>query len=210
MKKLILSAIAASVAATGFAGSYAAPAAQPASAQSAYVELDGGYALTNNIPVSASEITTLFDHPTGAFAGGIAAGYHFMPNLGVEAGFLMPVEKTKLKATGATISEYSFYGAARLNANVADNIDVFALAGLGYTHQHTSATIVTSDDVASVGNDSGFGFAGGVGADYTVANNFVIGAKYLRLPGRDRSTTDEAPFVGPQYFLVSVGYKFGM
>jgi opacity protein-like surface antigen len=222
MKKLILSAIAASVAATGFAGSYAVPAAKPASAQFAYVELDGGYAMTNQIGSiypSGSDFFNAYNHPNGALGGGIAAGYHFMPNLGVEAGFLMPFQKTSLKSgyaivdqrgdvlTAQKLSEYSAYAAARLDANIADNVNLFALAGFGFTHAKSEQTV---DGIASSPTESGFGFAGGVGADYTVANNFVIGAKYLLLPGRDKVSDTDAPFPGPQYLLVSVGYKFGM
>ena len=94
---------------------------------------------------------------------------------------------------------------------------MFALAGLGYTNEHLTSDVVIPNLITGTGyikfggSESAFGFAGGVGADYTVANNFVIGAKYLRLPGRDKSTSsDIVPFAGPQYFLVSVGYKFGM
>jgi opacity protein-like surface antigen len=209
MKKLILSAIAASVAATGFAGSYAAPEAKPASAQFAYVELDGGYAMTNFSGSSVAADTDLWNHPNGAFGGGIAAGYHFMPNLGVEAGFLMPFQKTTLKLdTTQKFSQYSAYGAARLDAHVADCVDLFALAGIGFTH--VKAVGVIPITILGSASGSGFGFAGGVGIDYTVANNFVIGAKYLSLPGRDKATDTDRSFVGPQYLLVSVGYKFGM
>lgn len=205
MKKIILAAVAASVAATGFAGSYAAPAAsQPASDQAAYIELNGGYALTNYVK-SNNKTAADYKHDNGGFAGGIAAGYHFMPNLGVEAGFEMPFQKTATTAdTKNKVTQYSFYGAGRLNANLGQGVDLFVLAGLGYTHQgdKTSGTELKSSEV---------GFVGGAGVDYTVANNFVIGAKYLHFAGRSNATDNTKPtFAAPQYFLVSVGYKIGM
>jgi opacity protein-like surface antigen len=205
MKKIILAAVAASVAATGFAGSYAVPAAsQPASDQSAYIELNGGYALTNYVK-SHGFTAADYNHDNGGFAGGIAAGYHFMPNLGVEAGFEMPFQKTAKTADKKNhVTQYSFYGAGRLNANLGQGVDLFVLAGLGYTHQSDKTT---GTEVKS----SGIGFVGGAGVDYTVANNFVIGAKYLHFAGRDdNSKADNPAFASPQYFLVSVGYKIGM
>lgn len=209
MKKLLLAAVAASVAATGFAGtangSFAAPSAQPAGfAANAYVEGALGYARTNYANAGFASISSTDNHENGGFAGGIDAGYNFMPHLGVEAGFMMPFQKASLKSdTKKHVTTYSFYGAARLSAEVAQNFNVFALAGLGYTHVNnkTGATEVKSTE---------FGFAGGVGASYTVADNITVGVKYIKFASRTKSTDATNPmFPGPQYYLATVGYSFG-
>ena len=176
MKKLLLAAVAASVAATGFAGtaSYAAPSAQPAGfAANAYVEGTLGYARTNYVNAGFSTLTTADNHGNGGFAGGIDAGYNFMPHLGIEAGFMMPFENAQgvltvgAKSENVKFKEYSFYGAARIDANVGDDFNVFLLGGVGYTH--------AKEDTSGESSHS-FGFVGGFGADYAVADGFTVGA----------------------------------
>ena len=202
MKKLIIAAVAASVAATGFAGSYAAPAAsKSAPTANTYVELAGGYARTNFANHNGS--TDAYDHGNGGFAGGMDAGYTFLPHLGVEAGFMMPFQKAKNKASKGKVSQYSFYVAARIDANVGHGFNVFILGGVDYTHQKddTATTALTSH---------GFGFVGGFGANYAFNDGFTVGAKYLRLAGKVKKSTTEPSFANPQYYLVTVGYQINM
>ena len=203
MKKLLLAAVAASVAATGFAGSYAAPAAKPAATSNTYIELAGGYALTDYVKYNQLTASD-YKHDNGGFAGGIDAGYTFMPHLGVEAGFMMPFQKTELAAnTKNKVTQYSFYGAARIDANVGQGFNVFLLGGIGYTHQSDKTT-------SSETKGSALGFAGGFGADYALPDNFTIGAKYLRFAGSNKQTSSNDQFAAPQYFLVTLGYQISM
>lgn len=210
MKKLLLSALAVSLAATTFAGSYATPVASTqtdTNSTGAYVELDGGYALTNYAKFNSENISaSSLSHDNGGFAGGVSAGYAFMPHLGIEAGFMMPFQKTAVTATKANkVTQYSFYGAGALSTSLGQpNFNIFALAGLGYTHQNdkTSGTALKS---------TALGFVGGVGAFYMITNNLYVGAKYLHFAGRsDTSKASDPAFASPQYFLVSLGYGFGM
>jgi opacity protein-like surface antigen len=208
MKKLILAAVAATVATAGFAGSYATPAAsQPATTQNAYVELAGGYALTNYVKFH-NKTAANYKNDNGGFAFGVDAGYVFMPHFGAEVGFMMPFTKTEFAAnTKNKVSQYSFYGAGRLETSLGQpNFNLFALAGLGYTSQKDKAS-AAGTEVKS----SGFGFVGGFGADYEVAQNVTVGAKYLRLAGKNDNSKSTAPsFAAPQYFLVTLGYKINM
>gem|GEM_PF-3108034 len=211
MKKIIIAVIAAAVTATSFADSFAVPAApaQPVSNAHAYFELASGYAVTNFVNFDNKLSPSDFVHPNGGFAFGVDAGYVFMPHLGVEVGYMTPLQNTAW-ATDHTmnrVAQHSFYGAARIETSLGQpNFSLFALAGFGYTKQ--TFTAATGGPVKQ---SSACGFVGGVGVNYIIAHNFTIGARYMRAASRDNnSVANNAAFPAPQYYLVTLGYRFNM
>lgn len=167
-----------------------------------FVEGNIGYVHTNNRDALFPQAT--MKNPNSSLAGGIDAGYVFMPHLGVEAGYLKALNNTT-DGSDWKISNYGFYGAlSLLTGNLFSHINLYVLAGLGYNHIHDTLYGLFSEPTSN----HSLGFLGGIGANYKITDHITVGLKFLDLPGNPTVKTAVPQVVNNQYMLANVGVVF--
>lgn len=222
MKKILFAAALLAVTTSSYAYFYMMPANYPMSAQKqgsrayGYIQGLAGWDHTNAINASTKLSGATYDHPNGGLAGGVDAGVNFLPNIGIESGFLMLFQKTKNHANNGELSKwYSIYASGRFSMNINKHFDVYALAGMAYTSMSVKGKPFNRDPGAVTLKDSNSAFVpmGGVGADWVITQHILLGARYVYISSQlstPKPFLSKPQIFAQQYFLATLGYKFAV
>lgn len=176
----------------------------------AYIEGSLGWDYHGFISYRWPEDINLYNHGNSGFAGGIDAGYHFMPHLGVEAGLQYLFQTPKQKSNGHKITgAYAAYVAASVTATMNPHLDVYGLAGFGFNHITDNDGVGRTLSPTDARSGSAWGFMYGAGLRGHLPHKLILGAKYVRVAGNTKSRQNGGPTVRPQqYFLATFGVAF--
>ena len=150
------------------------------------ISLYGGVNIPVNGNISSTISTSEFINPGPHF--GLGVSYFFTKHIGVEALFNTDVNiyndnfKPDGKQPSVAVNSFSVNGIYNFTGQIKKNrILPYITAGVGvYSWRHLDdtpwrqGTVVTNDGIEQ--KASSFGFNAGVGADYSINKNFMIGA----------------------------------
>ena len=203
VKKLLvlaagLTVIGATAAIAGGPDHMAMPA-QPAFQNSIYIDAQLGYAQTNNDVFLGNAVV---DNKNGGFTGGVDMGYTFTRNIALEAGWLyLPNTGISTVDFNGQVRSWLIYAAAKFSAEVMENLDLFAKAGVGYRDLNYSF-----NGHNSTGNYWLPLMAAGL--EYTYGS-WLFGAQYTFVTGNSSKTINDNGTKANLY-TGFVGYKFNV
>ncbi|MDP1573718.1 MAG: outer membrane beta-barrel protein [Coxiellaceae bacterium] len=208
VKKLLvlaagLTVIGATAAMAGGPDHMAMPA-QPAFQNSVYIDAQLGYASTNTADYTLAGVSVV-DNKNGGFAGGVDMGYTFTRNIALEAGWLYLPNAGFANPTNTVtgqVRSWVLYAAAKFSAEVMENLDLFAKAGVGYRNLNWSLNGANSS-----GNYWLPLMAAGI--EYTYGS-WLFGAQYTFITGNSSNSTLQDNAGKMNMYTGFVGYKFNV
>lgn len=230
-KILLVSTVALSISSAAFAGGAldVAPVAPDMPLANAAITTDagvyfgimGGYGDTGWKALENSFFK--YGDDTG-WAAGAYLGYDFNRYMAAQMEYVYFGNKVNNTATflpatmNVTIQTQAFDLVGKLKAPVADNIILYAKAGVGYlmSDNKPSDDLKQSDPFFKNDNLNVVNLVYGLGFDYYFTPNFIIGLSWTRFNGEPKfgDVTVDHPFTKYQpyadFYSVNLGYKINM
>lgn len=200
-KKLFIGVIALGLAPMAFAnGAYAPATFTPG----IYVGLQGGWGLTGWDAIKTDGVGVKSDN---GLAGRLYAGYDFHKNFAVEGGFTYFFNRAKVSATGsddARVRNWALDLVGKIKAEVYQNVELYAKAGLDYVHTSWSGPSFTGK--SSYGNVN---VVYGVGATYYFTPQISADLSWTRFNARPKNNHGKyQPYL--DMIALGVAYKFNL